>query len=200
MGFFSCTVFLGLLFIIIGVLIVIKALFKIDIPIFRLIVAFLFVLIGIKILLDGFRPKPETKTASPHTQNIIFSERIIEWDGIRKGYDIVFASGHIHLHNALYLKERTDLKISTIFAASEIQIPAKVPVKIDISSAFGEVNLPNNESTTMGHYEYTSPNFSNRKPYLNLRLDTAFGRTDIIIPKIVDGDKKSNRRKTASSR
>jgi hypothetical protein len=48
-----------------------------------------------------------------------------------------------------------------------------------VESAFSGTELPNGNSAVFGSTTYTSPNFDEGQPYLDLKLDVVFGGCEI---------------------
>jgi predicted membrane protein len=168
--------FWGSLLIIIGITIIIKIIFHIDIPIFRIIFAFVFIFIGIRILTGSFKSKSFHKNSN----DVYFGENNFAYNkSVPKEQNIVFGRGTIDLRNIDSTSLPADMEINTVFGSSEILIPQYMQVRIKVDAAFSGATLPNNNTSAFGTIYYESPNFDRNKPYLNLKINVVFGNLQI---------------------
>lgn len=178
-GFMFSGLFWGILLILIGIAIIIKVFFKVEIPIFRLFFAFFFLYLGVSILIDGFGPKKYISEDGEST--VMFQETEITDEEIQKEYNVIFGKSVINLTNIDLRNESREIHINTIFGASEIFIHPDLPVIIQAESAFGESKLPNGNSVAFGSAHYTSPNYRSDGFYLKIKASTVFGSTEFFI-------------------
>lgn len=169
--------FWGLLLIIIGLSLILKVVFHIDFPVVKLIVAFFFIYIGIKILVGNFGVS--MFKAGPH--DVAFGEGSFrEIFQPAKEYHVVFGKGNFDFRNVqLPDSGHTEVKISTVFGASEILLNSATPVRVKSEAAFSGTQLPNGNSAVFGTVTYESENFDELKPYLLLKTEVVFGGVDI---------------------
>lgn len=169
--------FWGLLLIILGFSLILKVVFHIDLPVIKLLVAFFFIYLGIKILLGNFGGTM-FKTG-PH--DVAFGEG--KFNSIiqpAKEYNVVFGKGNFDFRE-LQLPDSgfVEVKIETVFGGSEILLNSQIPVKIKAESVFAGTQLPNGNSAVFGTVNYESENFDEMKPYLLLKTEVVFGGVDI---------------------
>ncbi|HOT13452.1 MAG TPA: hypothetical protein PK252_01710 [Bacteroidales bacterium] len=168
----SSGMFWGLLLIVIGISLIIKIVFNIDFPIFRLIVAFIFIYIGIKIIVGkSFHPFSRHKTDT----EVVFGES--SFDNIEPGkeYSVVFSKGVIDLRGVQAKREGGKVKISTVFGSSVVIVDKSFPVKINVDAVFSGAHLPNGNSTSFGTTIYESDSLDVNNPYLEIKADVVFG-------------------------
>ncbi len=164
----------GILLIVIGLTLIIKVIFNVDIPIFKIIVAFLFIYFGIKILLGNtcsiFKEKSDENT-------VVFGEKIFFMSLNNKEYNVVFGKAVFdwqHIQLDTLRQKPLEIKINTIFGSSEMILPTDVNVHIDASAVFGSAILPNGNTATFGSTSYVSS--INDKPIqLYIKSDVVFG-------------------------
>jgi predicted membrane protein len=171
------SLFWGILLIVIGLSLVIKIVFNIDFPIFKIIIAFIFIYIGIRIMVgSSFRPFGEHKTES----DVIFGESHFKNAQHGRDYNVVFSKGNFDLRD-IKLNETgpTYVKINTVFGASEVIIRREMPVRIKVDAAFAGAQLPNGNSAAFGSTIYTSDSLDLSKPYLDIKADIAFGGLNV---------------------
>ena len=170
--------FWGVLLIIIGISLVIKIVFNIDFPIFKIILAFIFIYIGLKILLGhSFRPFQERKSDS----EVIFGESTFNNVEHGKEYNVVFSKGSFDLRNIPLRNDGpTRVKINTVFGGAKILIDKNKPIRIKADAVFSGAQMPNGNSSAFGSTIYTSDSLDLNKPFLDIKCDVVFGGLDIV--------------------
>ena len=176
MGFIFTGIFWGILFLILGVTIILKAVFNINIPLIRIFIALFFIWIGIRILIGGpiFRF---------NKSGVVFGDARINADDLKDSkdeYSIIFGRGTIDLTNINLTNTDDKIEINTIFAYSIIKLNSEIPVIINIDSAFARTKLPDKTITSFGSYTYKTKSFNEEKPYLKINIDVVFGSVDIV--------------------
>lgn len=169
--------FWGLFLIIIGLSLILKVVFHIDFPVGKLLIAFVFIYLGIKILFGNFG----VTMFKTGPQDVAFGEgsfkEVIE---PAKEYHVVFGKGNFDFRN-IHLPDsgHVETKISTVFGGTEIILNPNTPVRIKADAAFSGTQLPNGNSAVFGTVNYESENFDENKPYLLLKTEVVFGGVDI---------------------
>lgn len=172
------SIFWGVLLIIIGLCLVIKVVFNIDFPVFKVIIAFIFIYIGLKIILGhNFRPFHEKKTET----EVIFGESSFNNVEHDKEYNVIFSKGNFDLRN-IPLQEvgPTRVKITTVFGGAKILIDKNKPIRIKTDAVFSGAQMPNGNSTSFGTTLYTSDSLDVSKPFLDVKADVVFGGLEIV--------------------
>jgi len=166
-------IFLGILLILAGSAIILRILFNIDIPVFKLLVAFILIYIGIRMLSGDFSIK------NIHTgQNaVIFGET--KFHGIPENheYTILFAQARIDLSDVEASDELKSLKINTIFGESELIIRKDQSILIKADAAFASARLPGNNETSFGKVQYQS---RSEKIMLEVESNVVFGEFRVL--------------------
>jgi predicted membrane protein len=165
--------FWGLVLILIGLSLVIKIVFNIDFPIFKILIAFFFIYIGLKIMLgSSFRIFGEPRNKS----DVVFGESNFDQVGSDKEYNVVFSKGNFDFRDIkLQPTGPTKVKINTVFGGVEIFIRRDMPVRITVEAAFSGAQLPNGNSAAFGSTIYSSDSLDTSKPYLDIKADVVFG-------------------------
>jgi predicted membrane protein len=172
MGFIFSGLFWGGILILLGVSVVLNALFRVRIPFFRLFLAFLCFYIGVSVLVG-----PGSMRRSSDT--VVFESR--KMSGLVPGgkYDVVFGEGDFDF-SGTELKERENrVEVTTVFGGSEIWIDQDVPTRIEVSSAFGEARLPDRNSVVFGSRTYESPGYRSDTNHLLIKAAVVFGDLEI---------------------
>lgn len=169
--------FWGLLLIILGLSLILKVVFHIDFPVVKLLVAFFFIYLGIKILFGNFGVTM-FKTG-PH--DVAFGEGSFkEVIQPAKEYHVVFGKGNFDFQRIqLPDSGHIEVKVSTVFGGTEILLNSDTPVRIKADAAFSGTQLPNGNSAVFGTVTYESENFDELRPYLLLKTEVVFGGVDI---------------------
>jgi len=168
--------FWGLILILVGLGIVIRVVFNVNIPLVKFVIAFLFIFIGIKILIGNFHfwdhRGDETTT--------IFSEsRINGLDDKFKEYNVVFGSSTIDLRDIDLSEGSKEIRINTIFGGCLMKIDENTPVRIKADAAFASAKLPNGETAAFGTGHYESKTFNQDTNYLYIKCDVVFGGFEV---------------------
>lgn len=170
--------FWGVILIIIGLSLVIKIIFNIDFPIFKIVLAFIFIYIGLKIMFgSSFRFHCHTKTQN----DVVFGET--NFNTVKNGaeYNVVFSKGNFDFTKAvLDSTGPTKIKIHTVFGESKITIPRDMPVRIEVNAVFSGAHLPNGEMAAFGSSVYTSDSLDVNKPYLDIKADIVFSGLQFV--------------------
>ena len=173
MGFLTTGIFWGIIFLIFGATIILKALFNINIPLFRLFIAFVFIWIGIRILIGG----PVFRSSRG---GVIFGEARIdasETKNYKDELNTVFGKSIIDLTKNSISDET--IKINVIFGYSKIKVNKDLPLMIKLDSAVAGAKLPDGTETSFGNYVYKTKSYEEDKPYLKVKVDVVFGAVDI---------------------
>ena len=162
--------FWGLILIIIGLSIIFRIFF--DINILRIVIAVIFILIGIKILIG--RPVLHT---SGRENTVFFGERrntASPVDGM--DYNTVFGKTVYDLRNLDSLPDpRTRITVNTVFGNTEIWLSPALPVKIKADAVFATASMPNGNSVAFGSTAYSSHNAADSASVLEIEAHVVFG-------------------------
>lgn len=168
--------FWGLILIIIGLSIIFKVIF--DISIFRIVIAVVFILIGIKILIG----KPILKASMSADENVvIFGERTYKTVPVHgTEYNTIFGKTIYDLRDVKKLDElHTKLTFNTIFGSSEVILPDSIPVKIKTDAVFSGAIMPNGNTIAFGTSKYSSENIMTDAQLLDIEAHVVFGAMNI---------------------
>jgi len=167
--------FWGILLVIIGISMIIRIVFKIEIPIFRVIFAFFLIFIGIKVLIGGFR-----NNSSEIPENTVFNESNSSFQqNLPKEQNVIFGRNFIDLRKFDEKSLPAEMEINTIFGSGEVIIRKDMNVRIKVDAAFAGAEMPNNNTSAFGSTVYESPGFDPQKPYLLLKINVVFGSIQI---------------------
>jgi hypothetical protein len=163
--------FWGVLLIFIGILLILKVLFNINIPVFRILFALLLIYFGIRILVGG--------TTCGLSHHEYFNEPHV---AVNRGddYRVVFGKGVIDLTTVSLSSGTVHKEIHTVFGNSLVKVSRQLPVKIVTEAAFGAVHMPDGNVISVGRYTYTTPAFKEGEKHLLVAANVVFGELTIV--------------------
>jgi len=164
--------FWGLVIILIGVSIIINHVFKIDFPLFKVIIALLIIWFGISLLLGSFN----FKKVSSGEFSSVFSGQNYSPDRIDDDteFNAVFGSSKIDLRNTEFTKDDINIEINAVFGSVKVYLPKHVRVSVKASSAFGSVRGPSHRQDGIGEQQFTE-GAESAKTNLRIEASAAFG-------------------------
>ncbi|MEZ5070151.1 MAG: LiaF-related protein [Bacteroidales bacterium] len=167
---------MGAFLLLLGVALIIKVVFNIDFPVFKVLIGIFLVLLGIKVLFGRF--------VLPHHdidyEDTIFNERTYETPEPGKEYTVLFGKGVYDFTNVDLSKGSYHAKISTVFGGSQVIIPRDAPVRIQADAVFAGAELPDGNTAVFGSTVYESENWSAGQPAINIKVDVVFGGVQVI--------------------
>lgn len=174
MNFLSSGLFWGLILVLLGLSVILKSVFHINIPLIKILLAILLIYWGITLLIG--------KTSHSSDDMIMFKNTKVNLDHGQNEKTILFGSGVIDLTDITLSDGRYDLDVNVIFGSGVVYIPENIPAVIKVSVVFGEGRFPNGSSEVFGDETFKTENFDKNQPYLNLNMDVVFG-SGVIITK-----------------
>jgi hypothetical protein len=160
-------VFWGVVLIALGVWFIVRRYVPVHVPVFRIVIAVLFVYIGVRVLVWG--PSIREKNTAVFTQS-----QMVYGEGARD-YNMIFSSGDVDLTAVVVKDTSVAAEVNVVFGSGVLRINPASPVRIHMSSAFGSVHAPNGRSVAFGDSVYTTPAFREGAPALEVRAAAVFG-------------------------
>lgn len=174
MGFLFTGLFWGIVVIFIGISIILKATFKIDIPVFRIIFGLILLYWGVRILFGVHGHGRARQGASA-----VFSEgRAAPETVTEKEYTAVFGSYDLDLRK-LKLQGEVKLKANAVFGSMNIALARTMPVRISSDGVFSGVEFPQGGGSSFGSSSYQTKDFDGSTNRLVLEINTVFGSTEV---------------------
>jgi Predicted membrane protein (DUF2154). len=173
MGFIFSEVFWGVLLIIIGALVIVKGVFHVDIPVFPIIVAFILIYGGIRILMGGYG------FSTPQNM-VMFSDTTVQVTNPSDSYDVLFGRGVFDLTTVVLNNETKKVNINTIFGGGVIRLNPEIPVKVEVNSAFADATMPDGHKVQFGNIVYQSQNYKADQNSLLIEANIVFGGLEIV--------------------
>ena len=140
MAFFCGGIFWGCVFMLLGLSIILKAVFHVNLPIFRIIIAGIFIFMGIRMLMG-----PSWSCRMPGMPTTMFAENRINAGSAQGHQEVLFGRALIDATQGT-----APLSANTVFGSTLITISKTVPTEIRVESAFGRAGLPDGSAITFG--------------------------------------------------
>jgi len=172
----GAAIFWGSILILIGIALVIKVIFNVDFPVFKILVALFFIYLGLRILFGSFGIfRFET---GPN--DVLFTQRHYSCPYEYPEYNVVFGSGVFDFRDVDLSEGSQDIKIGTVFGGSKIRIDRDTPVKINADAVFAGAELPDGNTAVFGSSSYSSDSYDRDSAHLNIKVDVVFGGVQVI--------------------
>lgn len=167
----------GIVLITLGVLILVNAIFGINIPIFRILLALLLLYAGFSLLTSSTRIKTYHSHATINSQQVVFAKRSFKHEKLSESYQIVFGESIIDLRKH-EIDTPTTIDLNVTFGSGQLRLNPDVPTLINASASFGKVEFPDGSTISMGSQTYRSHPES-IEPVLTIRANVSFGSLEI---------------------
>lgn len=168
--------FWGAFLLLLGVALIIKVVFNVDFPVFKVLIGIFLVLLGFKILFGRtifterhFRP-----------EETIFSERVYDNPESGKEYSVVFGKGVFDFTTVDLEQGSFHAKVSTVFGGTQIIIPADKPVRVQAEAVFAGAELPDGNNAVFGTSIYESDSWHADTASIDIKVEVVFGGVQVI--------------------
>lgn len=164
-------IFWGIILILIGLGLVIRVVFNVEFPLFKIIIAFFLIFLGLRLLFGG------SGIFGFHTgeNDVLFSEKRFENPRNLQEYNVVFGKGNFYFSGKDLSQSSVKIRINTIFGGSTLHIPRDMPVVIRANAVFGGAELPDGNTAVFGSSTYKSEKFNPGENHLDIKADVVFG-------------------------
>ena len=171
MRFLSSGIFWGFIIILFGIGILLKSVFHINIPFFKILVGIIVILFGISIIFNAINSR---KTA-------VFGDYNFKSGFVEKEYNIVFSKASMDVANFDFSNYNGEfIKINSVFSSTEIYLSRNFEYEIRADSAFGVVRLPNGEGVSFGNIARLENTENSELKRINLHVSSVFGEVKIL--------------------
>ncbi|GAB4112943.1 MAG: hypothetical protein Kow00103_03690 [Candidatus Caldatribacteriota bacterium] len=165
--------YLGILFLLVGIVLLLNVFFHFHLNVFKLLVGTLIISLGILILFNGL--------GFQSSRDIILKEGSIVVSDLEEEYNILFSSGRLDLSKVKLESGFKKVKINNLFAEGKLLLNPEVPALIHASSVFGQLILPDNSSVNFGSRDYQIGEIKPSQGYLKIEANAIFGRLSILF-------------------
>ncbi|HER09217.1 MAG TPA: hypothetical protein ENO20_09945 [Bacteroides sp.] len=168
--------FWGAFLLLLGIALIIKVVFNVDFPVFKVVLGIFLILLGIKLLFGRFM------WPSHHFQpeETIFNEKTYDRPERGKEYTVLFGKGVYDFTDVDLSEGSFHAKISTVFGGSQIIISREMPVRIKADAVFAGAELPDGNTAVFGSAVYQSDSWSPDTACLDIKVDVVFGGAQVI--------------------
>ncbi len=158
--------FWGVLVLLFGLSMVVKALFGFTFPILKPLIGVLLIYMGIVMIFN-----------LNHGKNVVrFGNAYFQDSFPARKYSVLFGKGTIDLSRMEIPQTPTHMKINTIFGESNITINKNIPTRIILHSVFADTTLPYDLMKQTGSNIYQ---LGDAQPLLTIEINVVFGKTKI---------------------
>lgn len=165
----SIGLFFGILVLLVGLGIILREVFDIHIPIWRIFLGLALIYFGARMILGNGLRFNAWNTDKP----------AIEIDGTHAKYDNIFGSTTIDLRDVKN-KNLDFVEVNAIFASTVIFLPKDIVFDIKSNAVFGSVQLPNAKETNFGSDDYTLNNDVANNKRIAIKANAVFGQIKFI--------------------
>lgn len=175
------SMFWGVIIIVIGLSVLLGAVFGIDVPVFRILLGLFLVYFGLKVILGAFSWDIDfvrQKRSSDHES--VFAEAQFQYPNRHnsKQYVTVFGSSRLDLSNATELAGQ-ELEVISVFGNSDVILKKGTPLRVESNTVFAKAELPGKNISAFGQFHYSTPGLKEEEPALLLKTTAVFGSTKI---------------------
>jgi len=168
--FFS-SAFWGITIIFVGVAMLLRNFFELNIPVFTIIAAGFLIFLGIRMIAGH-------TTGTDASNSAVFSEQKMGFVPGQNKYNVLFGNGNLDL-SRLELTESRLVEISCVFGEFRVAVNRDTNLQLFSSAAFGNFTAPSQQSNAFGSLDFRSPDFDPTKPVLTIRAEVVFGNVKI---------------------
>jgi len=171
MSVLSSGVFWGVVILLIGLSVILRAVFHIHIPFVRILFGCILIYWGIKMVAGGFNRNWNSDSA-------IFSDSNMSYNGSQREYNIVFGNGTIDLFKTEF-KGSKKIEVNVVFGSGDLVLNDSIPMKVEMTSVFGSCQAPDKSVNALGKTTFTTSAYKEGEPFIFLETNVVFGRLNI---------------------
>lgn len=174
--------FWGVVIILIGLSVLLGAVFGINLPILKILFGLFLVYLGIKVIFGAFSWNFNFQNEKRSTDHeAVFSKSQFQYPNSKnaKEYVTVFGSSQLDLTMAGDLSGQS-LETVTVFGESEIVVKKGTPLRIESNTVFAKSELPGKNISAFGQFFYTTPGLKEGDPAMALKVTVVFGSLKVV--------------------
>lgn len=178
MDFLFSRMFWGGIVILIGLSIILSAVFKIHIPLFRIIIALIIIYFGFTVLVGSFK----SKGGKAAEASDVFSSSALKADpsSLKSEYNVVFGNQAIDFTEITDGADKT-VELNTVFGSQTLYLNPNTRLRVKANAVFGQVRLPDDHSVSFGDYNYVQePADTLSAGTLFIEANAVFGNIKVI--------------------
>ena len=167
----SSKMVLGIFLVLLGLSMILNTLFKIDLPVFRIMVACVLLWLGVRMLVGWNRW--EVKADDPNSA--VFSSRTFVPEKGAAQYNIIFSKGRVDLTKVDISQADFDVEVTTVFGDSHVELRKDTPFEVESKAVFAESRMPDENVNVLGSIRYRSEDAKSAPRKVRIRANTVFG-------------------------
>lgn len=169
MRFLASGIFWGSVIVILGVSMILGALFRITIPVLEIVFAFVFIYLGLNII-SGASGRSKKST-------VLFAESTIKGHDKENEYAVVFGKGEVDLTG---ISKTQGIKVNTVFGESTVILNKNLSYDVRVSAVFSGVKTPDGDTTSFGQHEYAAKGKNGTKKIV-VEVNAVFGSSSVVL-------------------
>jgi predicted membrane protein len=172
--------FWGIFFVILGSLMLINYIFGLHLPIFRILVAIGIIYLGVKILFGShFSGKKITTDYQAVFSTAKFNFPSRDSTDTANEYSTVFGDATLDLQDLDLSKGPADIEMNVVFGQTNILLKKGTPYKLESTTVFGSIQVPEKKTSSIGEWSHQSDNYSTEKNHLTIHANVVFGQLKV---------------------
>jgi hypothetical protein len=162
----------GVIVVLIGVLLLIRNVFNLDIPVFTILLSTALIIGGVFMIRGSYFPKGDG-------DRIHFDDRHFAFIPGQQNYSVAFGEGSLNLKGQ---KPDTNIPVSVECSFGKFRIIAdrEVPLMIKGQVSFGNLRGPDMKTASFGEYTYMSPDYNPSQPGFTIDARVSFGELEVF--------------------
>lgn len=173
MHFAFSSFFWGFFFILLGISLILKIIFKMRINIIKLFIAVLVISIGVKLFLKSVSPKVLSNT-------VILETKHFSTDNFSPNYFILFGKGELNLNNYAFSKKKINrIKILNFGGKFNLNYNINYPIEIKVNNLFSFSQLTEQNINILGKASDKTSSYDPLMEHLDIEITVIFGKVTL---------------------
>lgn len=178
--------FWGIMFLAIGIVVIIQTIFKIDLPVLKILFGVFLIYMGLKVIFGSFGLSVkgfQVEQISTETQSVFsnseFKSR--QADGsINKKFSTAFGNSVLDLSDLSEEELSKEIQISNGFGKTLVKTNPAIAIKAQVAAGFASVKIRDQKVGVVGETDIQTPGWSADKPHYKLKIETGFGEVTVL--------------------
>lgn len=169
--------FMGGLVALLGLSIILEAVFQIRLPLFRIGLGLFLLYLGVRVLLGG-----HARDVGLGGHSTVMAEQHFAPGALgteRARYDVLFGRAVVDLRGLPDPESDVTVEVNAIFASAVVLVDPRQPVQIDASAVFGAAKLPDGQSVSFGALRYVPSAVARPGARIRVKLNAVFGGAEM---------------------
>ena len=173
MCFLFSGLFWGSVLILLGISVIIRVIFHVHLPVFRIVFALVLIYLGIRMLAGGFGCRMRE-------HGTWFGHAKVTASVSAREQSVIFGTADIDATGPVTPGRNNDLRINAVMGSCTLKISKSVPTSVKISSAFSSVHTPDGSRAAFGQSLYRNKAAGSADSVRNIDLRVVFGAVDVV--------------------